>query len=72
MVISAEKAVEQLEVLLVLMINSFEGVKDVVRFMSFEELDIVGFQTRTSLEYKNQKAVGQGNGKWRDWDLSDF
>lgn len=56
MVISGEKAVEQLEELLILMINSFEGVKDVIKFMSFEELDIVGFQTSTNLEHKiNQK-----------------
>lgn len=47
MVISGEKAVEQLEELLILMINSFEGVKDVIKFMSFEELEIVGFQTQT-------------------------
>ena len=28
------------------MINSFEGVKDVIRFMSFEELEIVGFENK--------------------------
>lgn len=52
MVISGEKAVQQLEELLILMINSFKGVKDVVKFMSFEELEIVGFQTQTQLENK--------------------
>jgi hypothetical protein len=56
MVISGEKAVQQLEELLILMINSFEGVKDVIKFMSFEELDIVGFQTKTELEHKAQKS----------------
>jgi hypothetical protein len=56
MVISGEKAVEQLEELLILMINSFEGVKDVIKFMSFEELEIVGFQTTTNLERKINKS----------------
>ena len=46
MVISGKTAVQQLEELLVLMINSFEGVKDVIRFMSFEELEIVGFENK--------------------------
>ena len=55
MVISGEKAVEQLGELLVLMINSFEGVKDVIKFMSFEELEIVGFQTQTALENKGDQ-----------------
>ena len=61
MVISGEKAVQQLEELLILMINSFEGVKDVVKFMSFEELEIVGFQTKTNLEYKSIKNQIEGS-----------
>ena len=65
MVISGEKAVEQLEELLMLMINSFEGVKDVIKFMSFEELEIVGFQTQTVLENKadktNNDTIGIGD-----------
>jgi hypothetical protein len=60
MVISGEKAVQQLEELLVLMINSFEGVKDVIKFMSFEELEIVGFQTKTKIENENQDKSIEG------------
>jgi len=48
--------VEQHEELLILMITSFEGIKDVIKFMSFEELIIVGFQTTTKIEARADKS----------------
>jgi hypothetical protein len=69
MVISGEKAVQQLEELLVLMINSFEGVKDVIKFMSFEELSIVGFQTKTGIEAKEKLEGSIGVGELGEGSL---
>ena len=51
-VIAAERASEQLENIIVMTLSSFDEVKDLLGFMSLDDLGLSNFETKTTVEKK--------------------